>query len=71
MATIQTELTRKELEELIERAVWSALSRLLEDPDYGLPLQEAVVERLKREQDLDEAELLSASQAALDLGLKW
>lgn len=71
MSVITTEMTREELQQLIDQAVWQALQRMFQDPDYGLALRDDVVERLKADESLDEDELLSAEQVASELDLDW
>ncbi len=71
MSVLITEITREELQALIEQAVWKALSQLIQDPDYGLTLRDEVVERLKASESISEAELISAKDVAADLKLKW
>jgi hypothetical protein len=71
MSVIITEITREELQVLIEQAVWKALSRLVQDPDYGLTLRDEVVERLEASESISEDELISVKDVVADLNLKW
>ena len=71
MSVLITEITREELQVLIEQAVWKALSQLIQDPDNGLTLRDEVVERLKASESISEGELISAKDVVADLNLKW
>ncbi len=46
MADSVAQMTKEELQEMIERAVEQELLELLGDPDEGLPIREAVRNRL-------------------------
>jgi len=48
MATV-AEMTKEELREIIEITIEQKLLELLGDPDEGLPIREAVRERLLRQ----------------------
>lgn len=71
MSVLITEITREELQVLIEQAVWKALSQLIQDPDNGLILRDEVVERLTASESISEGELISAKDVAAGLNLKW
>ena len=49
MAASVAQMTRDELRELIETAVEQKLRELLGDPDEGLPVRQAVLDRLSRQ----------------------
>jgi hypothetical protein len=71
MSVLITEITREELQVLIEQAVWKALSQLIQDPDNGLILRDEVVERLTASESISEGELISAKDVSAGLNLKW
>jgi len=50
MADSVAQMTKDELQEMIERAVEQKLLELLGDPDEGLPIRGAVRERLLAQQ---------------------
>ncbi len=51
MASTVAQMTPVELKALIEDAIEKKLIELLQDPDYGLDLQDSVRERLHRQQE--------------------
>ncbi len=71
MSTVMVEMTREELQQIIEETVWQTLYQVLRDPDYGLVLHEQVIERLQADESLTEDELIPADQVAEELGLRW
>jgi len=71
MSVMITEITREELQVLIEQAVWKALSQLVQDPDNGLTLRDEVIDRLRASETISDSELISAKDVADDLNLKW
>lgn len=71
MSTVTVEMTREELQQMIEETVWQTLYRVLRDPDYELNLREKVIERLQADESLTEDELIPAEQVAAELGLRW
>jgi len=44
----QTEIKNKRINSLIKKTVIEAIQKILEDPDFGLELQEWVKKRLKK-----------------------
>lgn len=71
MSTVTVEMTREELQQMIEETVWQTLYRVLRDPDYELNLREKVIERLQADESLTEDELIPVEQVAAELGLRW
>jgi hypothetical protein len=63
------DLTAEQLKELVKGLVDDRLRELLGDPDLGLPMGEALRERLKR--SLAAAERISGDEVAAKLGLRW
>jgi hypothetical protein len=63
------DLTTEQLKELVRGLVDDRLRELLGDPDLGLPLGEALRERLK--QSLAATERISGDELAEKLGLRW
>jgi hypothetical protein len=63
------DLTVEQLKELVKGLVDDRLRELLGDPDLGLPLGEALRERLKR--SLAAIERISGEKVAEKLGLRW
>lgn len=51
MATMVVEMSKEELEEMIEAIVEQKLVEVLGDPDLGLELREEVRDRLLRQQE--------------------
>ena len=71
MSKLITEITREELQTLVERAVWKALRQLGQDPDCGLTLRDELVERLRAAESISDNELISAKDVVADINLKW
>lgn len=63
------DLTVEELKELVKGLVDDRLRELLGDPELGMPMGEALRERLK--QSLATAERISGDEVAEKLGLRW
>lgn len=63
------DLTVEELRELVKGLVDDRLRELLGDPDLGMPMGEALRERLK--QSLATTERISGDEVAEKLGLRW
>jgi hypothetical protein len=63
------DLSLEQLKELVNGLVDDRLRELLGDPDLGLPLGEALRERLKR--SLAATERISGDEVAEKLGLRW
>lgn len=63
------DLTAEQLKELVKGLVDDRLRELLGDPDLGMPMGEALRERLKR--SLAAAERISGDEVAAKLGLRW
>ena len=51
MATTVAQMTRDELEEVIEASIERKLLELLGDPDEGLEIRKAIRDRLRRQQE--------------------
>ena len=51
MATTVAQMTRDELEEVIETSLERKLLELLGDPDEGLEIRKAIRDRLRRQQE--------------------
>ena len=63
------DLTPEELKELVKGLVDDRLRELLGDPDLGMPIGEALRDRLK--QSLGATERISGDEVAEKLGLRW
>lgn len=63
------DLTVEQLKELVKGLVDDRLRELLGDPDLGIPMGEALRERLKR--SLTAGERISGDEIAEKLGLRW
>ena len=63
------DLTAEQLKELVKGWVDDRLRELLGDPDLGMPMGEALRERLK--QSLVAGERISGDEVADKLGLRW
>ena len=63
------DLTAEQLKELVKGWVDDRLRELLGDPDLGMPMGEALRERLK--QSLVATERISGDEVADKLGLRW
>ena len=63
------DLTLEQLKELVNGLVDDRLRELLGDPDLGMPMGEALRDRLKR--SLASTERLTGDDVADQLGLRW
>ena len=71
MGVLVGEMTRDELQRLIEQSVRQALQEMLDDPDGGLVLRDRVVERPREDEHLDEDGLIPAGKKGSELGAGW
>lgn len=71
MGALVGEMTRDELQRLIEQSVRQALQEMLEDPDCGLVLRDRVVERLSEDEHLNEDGLIPVEKRGSELGAGW
>ena len=69
MNNVGYDLTAEQLKELVKGWVDDRLRELLGDPDLGMPMGEALRERLK--QSLVAGERISGDEVADKLGLRW
>jgi hypothetical protein len=63
------DLTAEQLKELVKGLVDDRLRELLGDPDLGMPMGEALRERLK--QSLAAGVRITGDEVAEKLGLRW